>query len=279
MTEETAPVPTPGDRSPDTSALAEPWAAEREGSSYRRLAEGVAEHLQGSVPRGALVLVVSRGDDSLLAVEGREVQHFPQTRTGLYAGYHPTDGGEAVAHLKDLERAGAKYFVVPATASWWLDYYVELGRHLESRGERIVDDPETCIVYSLRRRTETPSELTADEADAARTAPQVSGLLAELLPGSAGVLIVGRAARAVDVGSRPCWTLEPPDGHVAPAAVDVLAEAETARSAGARYLVLLKYDRPRDCLDARLQREVATRLRLICVQRLAEIYELEEALG
>lgn len=273
---EEAEIDTPGGvRAVEAIAVAQP-AAEDGGRRYRRLVEGVAEHLRRCVPAGARVLMVSRGDNRLLAAEGRDVQHFPQTRTGLYAGYHPADGEEAVTHLEELRLKGAEYLAVPATAGWWLDHYAEFRDYLESRGERVIDDPDICAVYALEPTAEAPWALGADDLQAARTAPQVSELLGRLLPESEGVLLVGSTAAAVEVGGRPCWTFEPPEGQVTPSAHDLLERAEAARSGGARYVALLKSDRPSDHLDERVRRRIAERLRPVCLQRLVEIYKLAE---
>lgn len=275
MSERTEFKASHGGREPEGTAQGR-RAPDDPARDYRRLVEGVLDRLHRHLPRGARALVVSRGDDGLLKVAGRDAQHFPQTRTGLYAGYHPADGTEAVEHLETLRLAGAEYFVLPATAGWWLDHYHELRRYLERRCERVVDDPGTCVVYALEPAVEAPRSLAPEELEAARTAPQVGGLLQALLPHAAGVLLVGSAAEAVDMGARPRWTLVPPGGRVAPAADELLARIEDARAGGARYVALLKSERPSEHFDERVRRSVAERLRAVCLQRLVEVYELGE---
>lgn len=243
---------------------------------YPRLVERVHDHLRRHLRPGAHALVVTRGDSRLLEVQGRDLQHFPQTRTGLYAGYHPADGNEAVEQLEDLRLKGAEYFVLPATASWWLDHYPELREYLAERCEQVVDDPDACGVYALEPAIATSLELGSQELDAARTLPQVSALINFLLPDSDGVLLVGRAAEAVDADDRPRWALEPPDGEVTPSADDVLRRIAEAHDGGARYLVLLKSDRPSEHVDERVRRSATKGLTVVCQQRLAEIYELRE---
>ena len=44
----------------------------------------------GCLPSGAAVLVVSRGDDSLLDLAASRGQHS-LNRTGVYAGHYPAD--------------------------------------------------------------------------------------------------------------------------------------------------------------------------------------------
>lgn len=243
---------------------------------YRRLVERVHDHLRRHLRPGARALVVTRGDSRLLCVEGRDLQHFPQTGTGLYAGYHPADGNEAVEHLEDLRLKGAEYFVLPATASWWLDHYSELGEYLAERCEQVVDDPDACVVYALEPAIAAPLELGSQELEAARTLPQVSALMDSLLPDSDGVVLVGRAADAVDAGDRPRWAVEPPDGEVTPPADEMLRTIAEARGGKARYLVFLKSDRTSEHVDERVRRSVTKGLTVVCQQRLAEIYELTE---
>ena len=109
----------------------------------------VRSQVRAAVAEGSRVLVVSRGDEALLRLGRREAGHFPQSPTGLYAGYYPADGAAAVAHLEELRDAGAQYLVVPAEASWWLDHYPELREVLEGEGELVAADPEAARIYAL----------------------------------------------------------------------------------------------------------------------------------
>ena len=62
-----------------------------------------------SLPADARVLVISKGDDDLLRLDGRHGWHFPQTAGGVYAGYHPADSTQAIAHLETLRARGAEF--------------------------------------------------------------------------------------------------------------------------------------------------------------------------
>jgi len=117
----------------------------------RRVAHGVRELVAEALPPGATVLVVSRGDDELLAFEGRVGWHFPQAEDGVYAGHHPHDAEAAIHHLEELRARGATHLVIPATSAWWLDHYADFRRHLDERCTALVADPETCVAYDLRR--------------------------------------------------------------------------------------------------------------------------------
>jgi GT2 family glycosyltransferase len=123
----------------------EPFAASAS-LGYRAMSEELRRAVIESVPVGARVLVVSRGDRELLELEGREGLHFPQGPDGDYAGHHPGDGEEAVAQLESLREAGATHLVLPASARWWLEHYGELAAHLG--GCERHEDP-ACTIYEL----------------------------------------------------------------------------------------------------------------------------------
>ncbi len=67
---------------------------------YRRLVEQVREAVARTVPVGASVLVVSRGDRELVDLEGRDGRHFPQDPAGGYLGHHPRDSADAIAQAR-----------------------------------------------------------------------------------------------------------------------------------------------------------------------------------
>ncbi len=101
------------------------------------------------VPEGSTVAVVSRGDEELVRLPGRQGWHFPQTPGGVYAGHHPADSAEAVAHLETVRTRGAEYLLVPCTAYWWLDHYDGLRRHLDTRARLVAFEEHTGSLFSL----------------------------------------------------------------------------------------------------------------------------------
>lgn len=126
-------------------------------AGYGALRHRLRELVEETVPFGATVLVVSRGDDELLATEtGGEARHFPCTRDGAYLGHHPADGSAAIELLEEQRKRGAEFLVFPTTSLWWLEHYGELTRHLEERYRRVAEDAEGGVVYDLRRRGSTP---------------------------------------------------------------------------------------------------------------------------
>jgi len=120
----------------------------KEGGSYPQLVARVQEIVARNLPGDARLLVVSRGDDDLLALAGRDGRHFPQDAEGKYAGYHPATDAEAIAHLEALKLKGAEYLLFPQTAFWWLAHYSEMRSHLDSRYRLVWSNPD-CIIYGL----------------------------------------------------------------------------------------------------------------------------------
>lgn len=149
---ERIPAPRPG-QGPDpirALPLPLPWivGAAQEAGSDRTAARRIAATIRQAVPPGARVLVVSRGDPELVALGDRRGEHFPQSENGVYAGYHPADAEDAIAHLEALRARGAGYLAVPEPSFWWLEHYVGFREHLEREGQRICRD-EDCVVYRL----------------------------------------------------------------------------------------------------------------------------------
>ncbi|HEX6780459.1 MAG TPA: hypothetical protein VF125_00350 [Solirubrobacterales bacterium] len=233
---------------------------------YRNQVDRVRAQVRATVPEGARVLVMTRGDEALLQFERRRGEHFPQSPTGLYAGHYPADGEEAVVHLEELRAGGAEYLVIPAEARWWLEHYPELRAALEEDGELVSSDAQAAQIYSLTRgeRGSCPS-VTALEA--ARIAPPVGSLLRALLPDRAGVVLIGLGAEAIDLDDRPCWRL--PAEPFEP----TIEQAWAACEAEARFVVLLHSASPTEALDGRYRPLFAESMKPICRQRLAEVFE------
>jgi GT2 family glycosyltransferase len=134
---------------------AEKWGHEwepygrRRNPRYEREAEHLREAVKAAVPAGATVLVITRGDETLLELNGRRALHFPQDDNGGWAGHHPADSDEAIGHLEQLRGGGAEYLVVPPTYRWWLSHYEGLRQHLDSRYEVVVSDERSGAIYRL----------------------------------------------------------------------------------------------------------------------------------
>jgi len=109
----------------------------------------VQQVVETATPAGSTVAVVSKGDESLVQLEGRRGWHFPTTNGGAYAGYYPADTVAAVAALEALKRDGAEYVVFPSTAFWWLEHYEGLDEHLDRNYQEVAREDGTCLIYGL----------------------------------------------------------------------------------------------------------------------------------
>jgi GT2 family glycosyltransferase len=134
---------------------AEKWGREwqpygrRPNPRYERESQHLRDAVSATVPDDATVLVVSRGDESLLDLEGRPARHFPEAEAGGWAGHHPADSDEAIGHLEALRGDGARYLVVPPTYRWWLSHYGGLREHLQSRYQEVHSDERGGDIYLL----------------------------------------------------------------------------------------------------------------------------------
>ena len=145
---------------------------------YAALVHRFRETLEAILPVGARVLVVSKGDDALLEIEGRVAAHFPQHASGRYAGHYPQTGTAAVEALTHLLDNGFEYIAFPGSSLWWLEHYSELQHFLEKHGYLIDWSYDTCAVYGLTAREILSALRDVGRVLSARTR-QVQALLDE----------------------------------------------------------------------------------------------------
>lgn len=114
----------------------------------RRMAGRIRELVRPLLPKGAEVLMVSKGDPALLSMGDMNVAHFPQGPGAVYSGAHPANSSEAIGHLEALRAHGAEYLVIPGPYRWWLDFYEDFRDHLDRAYLRLLDHPD-CVVFWL----------------------------------------------------------------------------------------------------------------------------------
>lgn len=162
-------------------------------AEYADLVGRVQGLVAATIPPGSSVLVVSKGDATLLEMPAAVAAHFPQGEGGEYAGHHPLDSAAAIAALEELRRHGAEYFVIPATARWWLDYYAEFATHLATHGELLVDQPDSCLIYGLGVAAVAAP---ASEAPAV-SSDQMRDYLERLVPADARLIVLEQEAEGL----------------------------------------------------------------------------------
>ena len=124
----------------------------RDKPAYRDLIQRIRCLVRDAVPAGATVAVISRGDDELLKLDGRQAWHFPQCEDGTYAGHHPKDSVACIAHVEQLRSKGAEFLVIPSTALWWLEHYARFGEHLTTHYRALGDEHSPAIIVALTER-------------------------------------------------------------------------------------------------------------------------------
>ena len=134
------------------TAPATPDAAAAETQvEYQRVIRRVQETVRRTVPRGVTVVVVSRGDDALLSLYGRETWHFPRAQDGSWAGEYPATSTSAIAQLESLRALGAEFLLFPQPALWWLAHYAQLKHYLDHRYTLLLRRENTGALYDLRQ--------------------------------------------------------------------------------------------------------------------------------
>ncbi|HEX7086752.1 MAG TPA: methyltransferase domain-containing protein [Vicinamibacterales bacterium] len=115
------------------------------------MADRLRQFAAAACPRGARILVVSKGDERLVTLRGQAGLHFPQDAHGTYAGFHPLDSAWAIAHLESLIRGGAEYLLLPAAAFWWLTHYAEFRDYLAAAATPVAYQPDLGLLLRLSR--------------------------------------------------------------------------------------------------------------------------------
>jgi hypothetical protein len=245
---------------------------------YADLVGRVQAVVTGTVPPGSSVLVVSRGDEALLAMSGLTTAHFPQDGAGEYAGHHPLDSAAATAALERLRRHGAEYLVIPATARWWLEYYAEFATHLATHGEVLADGPDSCLIYGLGRFGDD-AVASAHDASAV-SVDQMRDYLEHLVSAGASLVVLEEEDDGLAAGLAPLPATLLCAGERAGEGEVLLAELERLAVAGADYLVVPRsvdewFER-RSGLSARIEgacRKVADQ------RHLCRVFDLDDMRG
>lgn len=251
--------------------------------AYEELGPRIAALVEELAPVGAIVLVVSKGDEDLVRFDGRSGWHFPRASTGQYAGHHPLDGRWAVEHLEALRAAGGAYLVLPSTYYWWFEHYPELELHLRGRYERLAAPEELCRVYRLLELPAATPRAVPDvlhREEQRRCLPALRTLVENLLPDDEVVLVLSEGDDDLLALGRTAWhfphdaggrhlPLEGGDGGRAARQLQTIAEG------GVRYLVvpaaLLWNLARRPALEAYLQNGCR---RLALRPRVGAVYQL-----
>jgi glycosyltransferase involved in cell wall biosynthesis len=127
---------------------------------YRAMITAVCDGVTAHTDPGEVVLVVSKGDDDLLSLDGRISRHFPQAPDGEWAGYHPETSQDAIRLLEEQRALGARYLAFPSASFWWIHHYHEFAEHLSSL-YAIVHSDDSVIVYDLHSQPQAPHDVSS----------------------------------------------------------------------------------------------------------------------
>jgi GT2 family glycosyltransferase/glycosyltransferase involved in cell wall biosynthesis len=133
-----------------------------EPGAYHGLVSRIRATASSVLPEDATAIVISRGDEDLLKLEGRSAWHYPQLENGTYAGHYPANSEQAVSHLEFLRARGGRFLIIPGTASWWLDHYDGFRRHLADSADCIWKN-EDCSIFRLSNAQAGPPAGAADQ--------------------------------------------------------------------------------------------------------------------
>lgn len=225
------------DVSGDNLSLTDPEEKRR---IYRALVERIRNRVAQELPLGSVVAVITRGDSSLLQLPGLTGWHFPQNEDGVWAGFHPATGADALAHIRELHRNGAQYLLIPATSFWWLDFYEVLNEFLRLNYRLMVGDDD-LMLFEMPR-TERPVATFAT----IRYHHQVNlftEFASALLPRDAVVAVITRGDEAIlamnGVSARH-FPADPHGNYIGSPADDAeaIAALDRAMSHGAQFFAV-----------------------------------------
>jgi GT2 family glycosyltransferase len=133
-------------------------AAERRTDlAYQACVRRIREVVRATVPEDGVVAVISKGDESLLDLYGREAWHFPQEPDGDYAPQYPNGATAMIAHLEVLRAEGADYLLVPKPMLGWFQGHPKFNQHVNHHYPIAVEQDDACTIFAL----DEPSTATA----------------------------------------------------------------------------------------------------------------------
>lgn len=119
------------------------------GDDVENLARQCRDLARSLLPRGAVVAVLSGGDDGLLELDGVQSMHFPCTGDGGHLRAAVRDASAARMHVETAQANGAEFLIVPRPAAPGSNRHLGLSEHLQ-RGHRLVTrQRHVCEIWEL----------------------------------------------------------------------------------------------------------------------------------
>jgi glycosyltransferase involved in cell wall biosynthesis len=124
-------------------------AARWRSASWHHRLDATRRKLERVVAEGETFILIDQGEWSTDLVQSRRGLPLME-REGEWFG-PPPDDRSAIAEVERLRERGARSAVIGWPAFWWLDHYVGLRDHLESRYRPVLRDDD-LLVYDLETR-------------------------------------------------------------------------------------------------------------------------------
>jgi len=213
-------------------------------TSYKQLVGRIQDLVRNSLPPDATVIVVSKGDEELLKLDGRQGWHFPRTEDGRYAGYYPADSIQAIAHLERLRIMGGEFLLFPQTALWWLEHYAEFRKYLESHYRIFARQEGDCLIFALFEPLKDPGLDQPKGFRYLQLVQKVQETAASVLPPDATVLVVSNGDDdLLKLKGRKAWHFAQADdgtfaGHHYLDGNSAIGYLEAQRANGASFFVI-----------------------------------------
>jgi len=213
---------------------------------YRQVIHQIREVVHQVVSPGSIVAVISKGDDELLALDGRAAWHFPQAADGAYAGYYPVNSAEAISHLEALRTKGGAYLLFPSTAFWWFEHYAGFKQYLDRHYQEIAPRPDTCIVFDLNASPLSPSQsIGRDVLNRQRQQnQQIRQVVRSILPQNAAVIVaIDGDDDLLDLDGRATQSMLDPGNGIAAvtypgSSTELISRIAALYEQGARYILI-----------------------------------------
>ena len=124
--------------------------------------------MRHTMPRDALVLVASGGDQAFLKLEGRTGWHFPQSHAGEHVPVSSLSDDQLLSELERLRAAGAQFLLVPAGVGDPLSHRAAVIEYLSKWYPRLADENGVAAIWGLAVAGAGPPTLShAEDAGAA----------------------------------------------------------------------------------------------------------------
>jgi GT2 family glycosyltransferase len=126
----------------------------RPSRSYDVVVDEVRDIASELIGSGAVVAVISKGDDRMVHVPCGTARHFPGLPDGSFIWSHPANDDDAISALVQDENAGLTHLVFPESAFWWLDHYTGFKSYLADRYDVVPTSSANVLVFHNLRSTE-----------------------------------------------------------------------------------------------------------------------------